>query len=85
VSGASRGIGLEVTKRLIASGYRVVPNSRRITSAMTLQSTADLMLMDGNIGLRETARQVVAAAVQSFGRVDLLVNNAGIFYLQTLH
>jgi len=52
---------------------------------MTLQSTADLMLMDGNIGLRETARQVVAAAVQSFGRVDLLVNNAGIFYLQTLH
>jgi hypothetical protein len=48
--------------RLIASGYRIAANSRKITSAMTLQSTADVKLVAGNIGLRETAKQVVAIA-----------------------
>ena len=79
VTGASSGIGLEVAKRLIASGYRVVANSREIASAMTLQNTDDLKLVDGDIGLRETAKRVVATAIQNFGRVDLLVNNAGVF------
>jgi NAD(P)-dependent dehydrogenase (short-subunit alcohol dehydrogenase family) len=46
---------------------------------MTLSETSDLKLVDGDIGLPETARRVVAAAVQHFGRVDLLVNNAGVF------
>jgi len=79
VTGASRGIGLEVTKRLAAKGYRVVANSRNITSAMTLQATGDLKLVDGDIGLPETAQRVVAAAMRDFGRIDLLVNNAGVF------
>ena len=79
VTGASRGIGLALAKRLIANGYRVVANSRNIGSAMTLQNTADLRLVDGDIALQETAKQVVAIAVQTFGRIDLLVNNAGVF------
>ena len=79
VTGASSGIGLEVTNRLVAKGYRVVANSRKITSAMTLQATGDLKLVDGDIGLPETAQRVVAAAVRDFGRIDLLVNNAGVF------
>jgi NAD(P)-dependent dehydrogenase (short-subunit alcohol dehydrogenase family) len=79
VTGASRGIGLALAKRLIANGYRVVANSRNIGSAMTLQNTTDLKLVDGDIALQETAKQVVAIAVQNFGRIDLLVNNAGVF------
>src|SRR5467141_3241598 len=79
VTGASSGIGLGMVKRLAAKGYRVVANSRKITSAMTLQSTADLKLVDGDIGLPETAQRVVAAAMRDFGRIDLLVNNAGVF------
>src|SRR5260370_26856086 len=79
VSGGSSGIGLEVTKRLAAKGYRVVANSRNITSAMTLQATGDLKLVDGDIGLPETAQRVVAVAMRDFGRIDLLVNNAGVF------
>jgi NAD(P)-dependent dehydrogenase (short-subunit alcohol dehydrogenase family) len=79
VTGASSGIGLEMAQRLIANGYRVAANSRNITSAKTLDSSADLKLVDGNIGIRETARQVVATAIRNFARVDLLVNNAGVF------
>src|ERR1700724_2262051 len=79
VTGASRGIGLALAKSLIANGYRVVANSRNIGSAMTLQNTPDLKLVDGDIALQETAKQVVAIAVQNFGRIDLLVNNAGVF------
>ena len=79
VTGGSSGIGLEMVKRLIEKGYRVVANSRKITSAKTLQSTADLKLVDGDIGLEETAKRVVSAAIQNFETVDLLVNNAGIF------
>ena len=78
VTGASSGIGLEMVKRLIEKGYRVVANSRKITSAMTLHSTADLKLVDGDIGIEETAKRVVSAAIQNFETVDLLVNNAGI-------
>jgi NAD(P)-dependent dehydrogenase (short-subunit alcohol dehydrogenase family) len=79
VTGASSGIGLEMVKRLIEKGYRVVANSRKITSAMTLHSNADLKLVDGDIGTEETAKRVVSTAIQSFGAVDLLVNNAGVF------
>ena len=79
VTGASSGIGLEMVKKLIEKGYRVVANSRNITSAMSLQSTANLKLVDGDIGLEETAKRVVSAAIQNFETVDLLVNNAGVF------
>src|SRR5258707_11125642 len=79
VTGASSGIGLEMVKRLIEKGYRVVANSRKITSAITLHSTADLKLVDGDIGVEETAKHVVSTAIQNFGTVDLLVNNAGVF------
>ena len=79
VTGGSSGIGLEMTKKLIEKGYRVVANSRNITSAMTLHNTADLKLVDGDIGSEETANHVVGIAIQNFGTVDLLVNNAGVF------
>jgi NAD(P)-dependent dehydrogenase (short-subunit alcohol dehydrogenase family) len=46
---------------------------------MTLQSTDDLKLVDGDIGIQETAKRVVGTVVQNFGRVDLLANNAGVF------
>src|ERR1700736_59672 len=79
VTGASSGIGLELAKKLLATGYRVVANSRYITSAGSLTGTDDLKLVDGDIGTPKSAEQVVGTAIQEFGRVDLLVNNAGIF------
>ena len=79
VTGASSGIGLELTNTLLARGYQVVANSRTLTSAGTLTASDRLALVDGDIADQETAKKVVKTAVQRFGGVDLLVNNAGIF------
>ncbi|GCE06931.1 SDR family NAD(P)-dependent oxidoreductase [Dictyobacter aurantiacus] len=79
VTGASSGIGLELTNTLLARGYQVVANSRRISSAGTLIASDHLALVDGDIAEQEIAQKVVRTAVARFGRIDLLVNNAGIF------
>ena len=78
VTGASQGIGAGVTKAFIKRGYNVVANSRKITeSAFT--PTERLALVDGNIGEASTAAKIVATATSTFGSIDGLVNNAGIF------
>ena len=79
VTGASSGIGLGLTTALIEHGYRVVANSRHITESGALVPSENLALVDGDIAKPETARRIVEAAVQQFGSVDVLVNNAGIF------
>ena len=79
VTGASSGIGLGITRALLEHGYRVVANSRTISQSKDLRPSANLVLLDGDIGKKETAIKVVDAAKKHFGRVDLLVNNAGIY------
>jgi len=79
VTGASSGIGLGLTKALLANGYRVVANARRATAAGTLESSQNLVLVDGDVANPETAAALTRTAVDRFGSVDLLVNNAGIF------
>jgi NAD(P)-dependent dehydrogenase (short-subunit alcohol dehydrogenase family) len=79
VTGASRGIGRGIAERLLETGYCVVANSRNITRANTLQPGDRLELIDGDIGGHNVAKQVVDSAVHNFGRIDLLVNNAGVF------
>ena len=79
VTGASRGIGRGIAERLLETGYCVVANSRNITLAKTLQPGDRLKLVDGDIGTDNVAKQVVDSAILDFGRVDLLVNNAGVF------
>jgi NAD(P)-dependent dehydrogenase (short-subunit alcohol dehydrogenase family) len=79
VTGASSGIGLGITQALLKHGYRVIANSRTISKSKDLKSSEDLLLVDGDIGKKEIAIKVVDAAVGRFGRIDLLVNNAGIY------
>src|SRR5271165_7027281 len=79
VTGASSGIGLGITLALIKHGYDVVATSRSISNCNELKASADLVLIDGDISKKETAVKVAEAAIKHFGRIDLLVNNAGIF------
>jgi len=79
VTGASSGIGLGITRALLEHGYRVAANSRAISKSKDLKPSADLVLVDGDIGKKETAIEVADAAVTHFGRIDLLVNSAGIY------
>jgi NAD(P)-dependent dehydrogenase (short-subunit alcohol dehydrogenase family) len=79
ITGASSGIGLGMTRTLLEHGYRIVANSRNITKAGTLTASNNLILVDGDIADQAVAAKVVDTAVEKFGRLDLLVNNAGVF------
>lgn len=80
VTGASQGIGAAVANLFLARGYRVVGSSRNISRRNELTRSDNLALVDGDIGLHSTAEKIVATAVERFGSVDALVNNAGIFF-----
>ncbi len=67
VTGASSGIGLGITLALLEQGYRVVANSRTISKSKDLKPSANLILVDGDIGKKETAIKVVDAAMKHFG------------------
>jgi NAD(P)-dependent dehydrogenase (short-subunit alcohol dehydrogenase family) len=79
VTGASQGIGAGVTKEFIKRGYSVVANSRKITES-EIAPTERLVLVDGNVGEASTAAKIAAAAMNTFGSIDGVVNNAGIFF-----
>ena len=77
ITGAAGGIGAGLVEGFLAEDYRVVATS--LNTRQSLTPSPSLVLVDGDIGKQETARQVVEAAIQHFGTVDMLVNNAGIF------
>ena len=79
VTGASGGMGLAITRALLGKGYCVVATSRDVSKSKDLKNSTNLVLVDGDISRKETAFNVVERAVEHFDRVDLLVNNAGIY------
>src|SRR6202008_1702367 len=78
VPGASRGIGAGLIEAFLKRGYNVVANSRNITKANPFAGAANVALVDGDIGHPRTAATIVDTAVSRFGRIDVLINNAGI-------
>ena len=75
ITGASQGIGAGLVKGYLGLGFRVVATSRSIARSKDEQ----VLAIAGDIRERATAQNVVAAAKERFGRIDTLVNNAGIF------
>ncbi|MGD8167082.1 SDR family NAD(P)-dependent oxidoreductase [Herbiconiux sp. P16] len=75
VTGASQGIGAGVVEGFKKRGFAVVATSRSIAPS----NDPDVVTVAGDISDPETARRVVAAAKENFGRIDTLVNNAGVF------
>ena len=80
VTGGSQGIGAGLVKAFLGRGYNVVANSRNITRSGAFESSNKLALVDGNIAEPATAAKIVEAAKSTFGSIDALVNNAGIFF-----
>jgi len=78
VTGAARGIGAGVTNAFIERGYNVVANSLHITPS-TFAATDRLTVVQGDIGDPSTAIEIASTAIKTFGSIDGVVNNAGIF------
>src|SRR5258708_23864774 len=79
VTGASRGIGAGLVEAFLKRGYNVVANSRNITKENPFVADANVALVDGDTGDPDTAARIVDTAVSRFGRIDVLINNAGMF------
>jgi NAD(P)-dependent dehydrogenase (short-subunit alcohol dehydrogenase family) len=75
VTGASQGIGAALVQEFRKRGYAVVANSR------TIQPSDDpgVLTVQGDIGDPAVAASVISAGLRAFGRIDTLVNNAGVF------
>jgi NAD(P)-dependent dehydrogenase (short-subunit alcohol dehydrogenase family) len=77
VTGASGVIGAGLVEGFLGEGYNVVATSR--DANRKLAASGSLVLLDGDIGKQQTAADAVEAAINQFGTIDVLVNNAGIF------
>jgi NAD(P)-dependent dehydrogenase (short-subunit alcohol dehydrogenase family) len=75
VTGASQGIGAGLVAAFRQHSYAVVANSRSIADSRD----PELLAIAGDITDPGTAKRIVTAAVERFGRVDTLINNAGVF------
>jgi NAD(P)-dependent dehydrogenase (short-subunit alcohol dehydrogenase family) len=75
ITGASQGIGAGLVKAFLDRDYRVVANSRSIQPS----SNPDVLTVAGDISDRAVAERIIKEAIARFGRIDTLVNNAGIF------
>jgi NAD(P)-dependent dehydrogenase (short-subunit alcohol dehydrogenase family) len=80
VTGASGGIGGGLVEEFLKRGYNVVATSLNASRSFT--ASPSLVVVDGDIGKQEAAAKVAEAAIKNFGTIDVLVNNAGIFYVK---
>ena len=80
VTGASQGIGSGIVKGFVERGFSIVANSRKVTQSTEVAASDQVALVDGHIGEPATAAHIVETALSRFKSIDVLVNNAGIFF-----
>src|SRR3954469_25377223 len=83
VTGGSSGIGLEIARLLGREGHAVTLAARRpekleAAAADLAEAGLDVQGVAGNLGVEEDVQRVVAAHRERYGRLDVLVNNAGV-------
>ncbi|WP_345419726.1 SDR family oxidoreductase [Pseudonocardia xishanensis] len=83
VTGASSGLGLAIAEAYLKLGYNVVGNARtqeRLDeAAASIGNPKNFVGVAGDIGKPETTEALFSKAIEAFGKVDILINNAGIF------
>ncbi len=81
VTGASSGIGTAVTRMLADNGYRVMAAGRDRERTEALKaSSPDICTWVGDIGSARACTELVSHCIETMGKLDLLVNNAGIYF-----
>src|SRR5690349_21009025 len=80
VTGASQGIGAGVVKAFVERGFNVVASSRKVSQSTEVAASDRVALVEGDIGDPGTAAEIVEAARSRFRSIDVVVNNAGIFF-----
>jgi NAD(P)-dependent dehydrogenase (short-subunit alcohol dehydrogenase family) len=81
ITGAGRGMGVNIVKAALSAGYAVVATGRNVEAAReALGEADDLLVVKLDITSPDDIKDAVAAAVDHFGKIDVLVNNAANFY-----
>src|SRR5579872_3326339 len=81
ITGAGRGMGVDIAKSALAAGHAVVASGRNAEAVHRALGEADnLLVLELDITSLASAEAAVRVALEHFGRVDVLVNNAGNFY-----
>ena len=84
ITGASRGMGVDFAKAALAAGHAVVATGRDTDAvAKAVGKSNDLLGVKLDVTSRADAEAAVRAAVDRFGSIDVLVNNAASFYAAT--
>src|SRR5258706_7530323 len=85
VTGASQGIGAGLVRAFLARGYNVVGNARTVTKSKELPASAQLALVDGDIGEFETARRLADTAVEDFGFIHAVGGHGRLLFVEALN
>lgn len=85
VTGASKGLGLSLVKKLLTEGYRVAATSRTAKSLeKEVGTSANFLPLEVNVTDEKSVRNAIAKTLETFGTIDVVVNNAGYGQLGTL-
>src|SRR3954467_4340342 len=81
ITGAGRGMGVDITKAALSAGHKVVATGRNTDSvAKALGENENLLIVKLDVTKQADANAAVKAAVEKFGKIDVLINNAANFY-----
>ena len=80
ITGCSTGFGRELAKHLLERGYRTVVTARKAADLRDFEGNAAALILKLDVTAQEQVDAAVKAALEKFGRIDVLVNNAGLGY-----
>lgn len=86
ITGASKGLGLELVKQLLQSGHRVAATSRDVSELQRVVGTesVDYLPMTVDLTAEDSVKKAIQTTIEVFGRIDVVVNNAGYGQLGSL-